>query len=637
MYMRPEDGRKLALFVRYFRRTALPKHSAGTLQQEKAMKLSLCFVSSLALGVAFTPQGLVGAAEPQNPDAPPDDIEVQTRGPVHEAYAQPINPSPRPGLVVPKQPPDPIQELPPDQKPEGDNVQWIPGYWAWEADRNDFMWISGLWRVPPPDRKWVPGHWSEGEGGWQWTPGFWVAASQEQVQYVEEPPPDSLDNGPSFPAPDDNSIYVPGSWVYASSGYAWQPGYWQAARPGFVWTPACYAWTPLGYCYVNGYWDYELDDRGLLFAPVCFHRPFWRDPDWCYRPRFCLGFGGLLASLFARPAYCHYYYGDYYGTNYLDRGFYPWFSYGRRYHDPLFGYYGWQHRGDPGWYHGLAANYRARVAGDRPRPPRTLVEQNQLVDNLNRRTLDRNALDAARVVRPLNEMGSSRVRLARMNATQLDVARQSTSAFRQVGQQRQRLETAVQTRTGRPAALSLANVPSTRTPSQLATRNRPSQPAGSRHQSLASPEIRQGTARQAQPVPQSQRHQGDGVTGFHTPPTVSHAAPNVATPHSQAHERRQSTPSHQARPSAPAAAPARHASAPRQPAPAHHTAAAPRQSTPARHAAPAAQRPSAPRAAPAHRPAATPRAAHSSAPARQAPAHSGGGKPSGGGQKDKKH
>ena len=44
--------------------------------------------------------------------------------------------------MIPKQPPAPIEELPPEQKPEGDDVQWVPGYWAWDDNRNDFLWIK---------------------------------------------------------------------------------------------------------------------------------------------------------------------------------------------------------------------------------------------------------------------------------------------------------------------------------------------------------------------------------------------------------------------------------------------------------------------------------------------------------------
>jgi hypothetical protein len=40
----------------------------------------------------------------------------------------------------------------------------------------------------------------------------------------------------------------------------------------------------------------------------------------------------LLASLFVRPSYNHYYFGDYYGSGYDRLGFVPWtdFRYGRR-------------------------------------------------------------------------------------------------------------------------------------------------------------------------------------------------------------------------------------------------------------------------------------------------------------------
>ena len=49
----------------------------------------------------------------------PDDIAVQLRGPVHEAYAQPTDDQPLQGPMAPREPPAPIDELPPDQKPEG--------------------------------------------------------------------------------------------------------------------------------------------------------------------------------------------------------------------------------------------------------------------------------------------------------------------------------------------------------------------------------------------------------------------------------------------------------------------------------------------------------------------------------------
>src|SRR6266545_2128912 len=71
---------------------------------------------------------------------PPDGVEVLARGPVHEAFAEPLDFRPQPGHVVKKQPPEPVDEMPPDQKPEGDDVSWIPGYWHWDDDQDDFLW-----------------------------------------------------------------------------------------------------------------------------------------------------------------------------------------------------------------------------------------------------------------------------------------------------------------------------------------------------------------------------------------------------------------------------------------------------------------------------------------------------------------
>ena len=72
--------------------------------------------------------------------------------------------------MVPKQPPGSIEEVPPDQKPAGDNVIWIPGYWAWDDDRSDFLWVSGIWRTPPEGKQWVAGYWREQGDNWQWVP-----------------------------------------------------------------------------------------------------------------------------------------------------------------------------------------------------------------------------------------------------------------------------------------------------------------------------------------------------------------------------------------------------------------------------------------------------------------------------------
>src|SRR5262249_48607772 len=200
-------------------------------------------VGVLGSAVALGPSGPVGQADLKIIGTSEDEIAVQTRGPVHEAYAAPVNTSPRPGPIVDKKPPDLIKELPPAERPEGDNIEWIPGYWAWDSDRVDYIWVSGFWRTAPPGRKWVPGHWVDVDGGWQWVTGLWAAASQDEMPYIGEAPPESLEDGPSLPAPDENSLYIPGSWAYRRSGYFWRPGYWTVVQPGYVWVPAQYYWT----------------------------------------------------------------------------------------------------------------------------------------------------------------------------------------------------------------------------------------------------------------------------------------------------------------------------------------------------------------------------------------------------------
>src|SRR5205823_469126 len=73
--------------------------------------------------------------QPTNPnDQPATDpnIHVQARGQIHEAFAQPFEAVVNPKAIIQKKPPDPIREEPPDQRPAGKNVHWIPGYWQWD-------------------------------------------------------------------------------------------------------------------------------------------------------------------------------------------------------------------------------------------------------------------------------------------------------------------------------------------------------------------------------------------------------------------------------------------------------------------------------------------------------------------------
>jgi len=323
-------------------------------------------------------------------------IEVQVRGTVHEAFAQPATLIQTGIKVVAKQPPEPINELPPDQKPEGDNVYWIPGYWFYDEDRQDYLWVSGMWRNFPPDHEWVPGYWTEDTGGWRWISGYWTAHEVRDVDLLPQPPELIEENVP--PARDENSVWTPGIWVYHEHDYRWRPGYWATYKPGWMWISAKYYWTPSGYIFNDGYWDYDIARRGLVFAPVVIDAAVIRQPNFVYRPSYVIGYDFLRTSLFVNTNYHHYYFGDYYAADYERRGFVPWTSYRVRgsVADPLFSYFRWEHRGDRNVIQNVEQSFTARRSNRDARPVRTLAD-------LQRGNVDqsfKNAVVAINNVRP---------------------------------------------------------------------------------------------------------------------------------------------------------------------------------------------------------------------------------------------
>ena len=317
--------------------------------------------------------------------APPGEkgVEVLTRGPIHEAFAEPSAADRRPNPVIHQQPPAAIEELPPDQKPDGAHIQWIPGYFAWDETGDDYIWVSGLWRATPPGRQWTPGRWASAPDGWQWVSGYWATEGQAEIEYLPPPPP-SIDTGPTADAPDADSLYIPGTWVYQERRYLWRPGFWLRANADWCYTPARYTDTPAGYLFTDGYWDFPLDRRGMLFAPVRFSATVWTTPGWSYQPRYAMGSRGLLDSLFVRPEFNRYYFGDYYGPESARQGFVPWFDHrpGAKIPDPLFSHTRWNARGDVMWEESLRGLHKDRLAGTAARPPVTLARQTEFVHNV---------------------------------------------------------------------------------------------------------------------------------------------------------------------------------------------------------------------------------------------------------------
>ncbi len=64
-------------------------------------------------------------------------------------------------------PPIPIYAQPPCP---AEGFLWVPGYWAYDYDFDDYFWVPGTWVMAP-------------EVGFFWTPGYWAWAGDQFVFY----------------------------------------------------------------------------------------------------------------------------------------------------------------------------------------------------------------------------------------------------------------------------------------------------------------------------------------------------------------------------------------------------------------------------------------------------------------------
>lgn len=373
-------------------------------------------------------------------------VEYLTRGPLHAAFAEPYEADPRPSPVVRQQPPEAINEIPPDYRPDGENVAWIPGYWAWDEDRSDFIWISGVWRDVPPHHQWVPGYWSQTSGGYQFVSGFWASTQVAELEYLP-PPPNSLEEGPSSPAPGETYFYIPGHWVYSGNDYQWQPGYWAVNQENWVWNPAHYVWTPRGCVYQAGYWDYDIPYRGVVFTPVYYQQPVYRNAQYSYRPQYVVETGlGLFVHLFVRPNYGQYYFGDYYGPTYTSN-YQPWSTYyqGQRSYDPF--YTNYRVRGQAGnnvnvlsW---IVNQHQVFAQNDRYRPAATIAAQRNFLNASGSANLDQTILRLANLGDSLDSLVSTNdtnINFQQLNQGDIDSIVRATAPLLELGNQRLQVE-----------------------------------------------------------------------------------------------------------------------------------------------------------------------------------------------------
>jgi hypothetical protein len=426
--------------------------------------------------------------------------EVLTSGPVHEAYAEPVNLQDQPGLEVPQEPPAMIQETPPAERPQGDQYVWVPGYWAWDSDRNGYIWVSACWRAAPPNTYWVPGYWARTSGGWVWVAGFWAPTGTQRIQYLPAPPAYD-DVEPPGPAPSPDVVWVPPCPYWYQDQYIRRAGYWVQMRQGWLWTPSHYIWTPRGYVFVDGHWDYSLNRRGVLFAPVYFPQSVYLRPGFTYSPSIVIDIGALQVNLFTYPRYCHYYFGDYYDDSYISLGIYPWFDWERHHtwYDPIYSYDRWRYRRtDPQWDEHERQEYDRRRADRDLRPTRTYREMETRmtrVPEAQRRNVE--------LARPLTAVAAAKSgpvtfqRIDRNTQKQIATRAANTQQFRE---QRNRWES---TRTTQGAAPTPAERRGQTTPIPQAERRPTPTPTPERGQPIPTPQAE----RRPTPAPTPERGQ----------------------------------------------------------------------------------------------------------------------------------
>jgi hypothetical protein len=242
-------------------------------------------------------------------------------------------------------------------------------------------------------------------------------------------------------------------WVQGQ--YVRRSGYWLAAQQDWVWVPAHYVMTPRGYVFAAGHWDYALERRGVLFAPVYFSPRIYTRMAFSYSPSIVIDIGLLSLNLFAYPRYSHYYFGDYYDDAYVTIGIFPWFGTHRSHtwYDPVYEHARWSHhRAEPRWEEHGREEYTRRRADTNLRPARTYREQESRVAKLpeaQRRTLQ--------VTQPLATVAARRetpMKFERITPEKRQEIKKEAIAVQTFGNERNRWESAATSQRKTPSAVT---------------------------------------------------------------------------------------------------------------------------------------------------------------------------------------
>jgi hypothetical protein len=220
--------------------------------------------------------------------------------------------------------------------------------------------------------------------------------------------------------------------------------------------------TPRGYIFAEGHWDYSLDRRGVLFAPVYFPPSVYLRAGFTFSPGIVVDLGLLQINLFSYPRYCHYYFGDYYDGAYLSIGIYPWFE-SRRHHtwyDPIYEHERWRHhRSNPRWEEHRRDEYHRRFNDKNLRPAHTFREQESRLARL-----PDTQRQASRTTRSLDATVSDRktsIKFEKIDADARKKISKQATAVRTYRDERKQWESpAASPKTARPSEDRKTTVPS---------------------------------------------------------------------------------------------------------------------------------------------------------------------------------
>ncbi len=142
-----------------------------------------------------------------------------------------------------------------------------------------------------------------------------------------------------------------------------------------------------------------------------------------------------------------YFFGDYFDAGCRRLGYVSWIDVriGRAGYDPLFSYYRCQFRNDRHWEVELRGLYVARFNGTVPRPPRTLVQQTTLVQNITINKSGPHVTNIANVtvVAPLTQVNHGVVKLQPVNKERALEEHRAVQQLREASRQRSQVEAQV--------------------------------------------------------------------------------------------------------------------------------------------------------------------------------------------------